>query len=65
MTLAQAHVPRVLIADDEAPARARLRDLLDDPSRAKPDTVMPPYGRHRLLDDREIERLIDFLHALP
>ena len=45
--------------------RARLRDLLDDPTRANPDTVMPPYGRHRLLDDREIERLIDFLHALP
>lgn len=45
--------------------RARLRDLLRDPTRANPDTVMPPYGRHRLLDDREIERLIDFLHALP
>lgn len=30
MTLAQAGVPRVLIADDEAPARSRLRDLLDD-----------------------------------
>jgi len=30
MTLAQAEVPRILIADDEAPARSRLRDLLDD-----------------------------------
>jgi two-component system response regulator AlgR len=30
MTLADVRVPRVLIADDEAPARARLRDLLDD-----------------------------------
>jgi two-component system, LytTR family, response regulator AlgR len=30
MTLAQAEVPRVLIADDEGPARSRLRDLLDD-----------------------------------
>jgi two-component system response regulator AlgR len=30
MTLADARVPRILIADDEAPARARLRDLLDD-----------------------------------
>lgn len=45
--------------------RARLRELLHDPMRANPGTVMPPYGRHRLLDDREIERLIDFLHALP
>ena len=45
--------------------RARLRDLLDNPMRANPDTVMPPYGRHRLLDAREIERIIDYLHALP
>ena len=30
MTLAQSEVPRILIADDEAPARSRLRDLLDD-----------------------------------
>jgi sulfur-oxidizing protein SoxX len=45
--------------------RARLRELLEDPMRANPDTVMPPYGRHRLLDGGEIERVIDFLHALP
>ena len=30
MTLAQVEVPRILIADDEAPARQRLRDLLDE-----------------------------------
>jgi len=30
MSLAHGDVPRVLIADDEAPARSRLRDLLDE-----------------------------------
>ena len=30
MTLARAEVSRVLIADDEGPARSRLKDLLDD-----------------------------------
>ena len=30
MSLAREDVPRLLIADDEAPARARLRDLLDE-----------------------------------
>lgn len=45
--------------------RARLRALLEDPTRANPDTVMPPYGRHRLLESAEIERVIDYLHALP
>ena len=30
MTLAKTEIPRILIADDEAPARQRLRDLLDE-----------------------------------
>ncbi|MBL0140516.1 MAG: c-type cytochrome [Betaproteobacteria bacterium] len=45
--------------------RARLQAFLEDPMPANPDTVMPPYGRHRLLDAPEIESLIDYLHALP
>ena len=42
-----------------------LRDILVDPTRANPDTVMPPYGRHRILDNAEIDRLVEYLHALP
>lgn len=45
--------------------RARLRQLLEDPQRMNPDTSKPPYGRHRILEAREIERLVDYLHALP
>jgi sulfur-oxidizing protein SoxX len=57
--------PRLDAARLEGWDRARLRALLDDPMRANPDTVMPPYGRHRLLDAGEIDRVMDFLHALP
>ena len=45
--------------------RARLRELLQDPTRANPATLMPPYGRHRILDAAEIDALVEFLHALP
>ncbi|HEX3097635.1 MAG TPA: LytTR family DNA-binding domain-containing protein [Usitatibacter sp.] len=40
MTLAQSEVPRILIADDEAPARARLRDLLDECRERLPLTIV-------------------------
>ena len=45
--------------------KAALRDAIVDPTRANPDTLMPPFGRHRILDAKEIDRLVDFLDALP
>lgn len=44
---------------------ARLRALIDDPTQANPNTVMPPYGRHRILESAEIEAVVRFLQALP
>jgi len=40
VTLAQSEVPRILIADDEAPARQRLRDLLDECREAFPLAIV-------------------------
>ena len=45
--------------------KAALREIINDPMRANPGTVMPPFGRHRILEPAEIERLVEFLHALP
>ncbi len=42
-----------------------LAALIRDPAQANPATVMPPYGRHRILDEPEIARLVEYLHALP
>jgi sulfur-oxidizing protein SoxX len=45
--------------------RPRLRELLQDPTRANANTLMPPYGRHRILERSEIDVLVEFLYALP
>ncbi|MBC8024290.1 MAG: sulfur oxidation c-type cytochrome SoxA [Burkholderiales bacterium] len=45
--------------------RPAIRAAIVDPMAANPDTVMPPFGRHRVLDMAEIERLVEYLHALP
>jgi sulfur-oxidizing protein SoxX len=57
--------PRLDAARLNGKDRAQLRRLLEDPQQSNPDTVMPPYGRHRILEAAEIERLVDYLHALP
>jgi sulfur-oxidizing protein SoxX len=45
--------------------KAAIREIVDDPTKRNPDSVMPPYGHHRILDAREIDRIAEFLHALP
>jgi two-component system response regulator AlgR len=40
MTFAQSEVPRILIADDEGPARQRLRDVLDEIRENFPLTIV-------------------------
>lgn len=44
------------------PDRATLRDQIRDPTRRNPATVMPPFGKHHVLTDREIELVIDYLY---
>ena len=45
--------------------KAGISAAISDPTIANPDTVMPPFGRHRILDAKEIDRLVEFLDALP
>jgi len=45
--------------------RERLRAILEDPTRDNPATVMPPFGRHLILEPGEIRQIVEYLHALP
>jgi len=45
--------------------RAKLRAVIEDPTRDNPETVMPPFGRHRILSTAQIDRIVEYLHALP
>jgi len=45
------------------PDRAQLRNRLWDPTQTNPNTVMPPFGKHRILSSDEIELIIDYLYT--
>ena len=57
--------PRLEGARMRTLGRAGIRQAIADPARAIPDTLMPPFGRHRILEAAEIEALVEYLHALP
>ncbi|HID50050.1 MAG TPA: sulfur oxidation c-type cytochrome SoxX [Chromatiales bacterium] len=46
------------------PDRAKLRAQIWDASRANPTTIMPPFGRHKILSDKEVDLVTEFVHSL-
>ncbi len=46
------------------PDRAKLKAQLWNPQAANPDTAMPPFGKHKILTDEQIERVVDYVWGL-
>ena len=45
-------------------SREALRSQIWDAGQRNPNTVMPPFGKHRILTSDEIELIIDYLYTL-
>lgn len=46
------------------PDRHLLRKRIWDETQFNPNTVMPPFGKHRILTEDEIDQVVDFIHSL-
>jgi L-cysteine S-thiosulfotransferase len=46
------------------PDRNDLVAILFDETKRNPQTVMPPFGRNRILTEQEINAVVDFLQTL-
>jgi sulfur-oxidizing protein SoxX len=46
------------------PDRDELVAILTDETKRNPQTVMPPFGRNRILTEQEINAIVDFLQTL-
>ncbi|HXN88477.1 MAG TPA: sulfur oxidation c-type cytochrome SoxX [Methylocella sp.] len=46
------------------PDRNELVAIVTDETKRNPQTVMPPFGRNRLLSEQEINAVVDFLQTL-
>lgn len=46
------------------PDKAKLRAQVWDATVANPKTSMPPFGRHKILSEDEIDKVVEFLHTL-
>jgi sulfur-oxidizing protein SoxX len=46
------------------PDRSDLVAIVTDETKRNPQTVMPPFGRNRILTEQEINAVVDFLQTL-
>ncbi|SHK91674.1 monoheme cytochrome SoxX (sulfur oxidation) [Bradyrhizobium lablabi] len=46
------------------PDRNELIAIVTDETKRNPQTVMPPFGRNRILSEQEINAVVDFLQTL-
>jgi L-cysteine S-thiosulfotransferase len=44
------------------PDRAQLRNQIWDPTLRNPQTVMPPFGKHGILTEQEIDLIVEYLY---
>jgi len=55
--------PPLVAMQARFPDKAKLRAQIWDPTVANPATAMPPFGRHGILSEEEIDQLVEFIWA--
>ena len=56
--------PPLMMMKVRFPDRAVLREQVWDATIRNPATSMPPFGRHRMLTEEEIDKVVDYLYTL-
>jgi len=46
------------------PDKAKLRAQIADPTKANPNTIMPPFGKHGILSGKDIDAITEWVHTL-
>ncbi len=46
------------------PDKAKLRAQMWDASAKNPNTIMPPFGRHKMLSEEQIDQIVEYIYTL-
>ena len=58
------HGPPLIFMKQRFPEKAKLRGRIYDATVANPNTMMPPFGRHGILSDDEIDKITEYIYTL-
>lgn len=46
------------------PDKAKLRAQIWDATEVNPNSIMPPFGRHKIVSDADIDKIVEFIYTL-
>jgi sulfur-oxidizing protein SoxX len=44
--------------------KKQLKEKIWDPEKTNPNTSMPPFGKHKILSEKEIDLIVEYVHTL-
>jgi sulfur-oxidizing protein SoxX len=56
--------PALVAMKTRFPDKAKLRAQIWDSTVNNPNTMMPPFGRHEILTEGEIDKVVEFIYSL-
>jgi len=56
--------PPLIAMKARFPDKSKLRSQIYDATRNNPRSAMPPFGRHGILTDKQIDLVVEFIHSL-
>jgi len=56
--------PPLVAMKHRFPDKAKLRAQIWDATKANPNSMMPPFGRHEILTEAEIDKVVEFIYSL-
>ncbi|HFQ13482.1 MAG TPA: sulfur oxidation c-type cytochrome SoxX [Gammaproteobacteria bacterium] len=56
--------PPLVAMKQRYPDKAKLRAQIWDPTAANPATMMPPFGKHEILSEKEIDAITEWVYSL-
>lgn len=46
------------------PDKAKLRDQIWDATKRNGNTIMPPFGKHKMLSEEQIDHIVEYIYTL-
>ena len=56
--------PPLIAMKARFPDKAKLRAQIWDATVANPNSIMPPFGRHRMISEEQVDQITDYIYTL-